>query len=177
MQHRFEIQRTWAGELLAPSDWGWVQLDTHADTLEVCWDAPWRDEPNPNVPTGECMDLWRYQAVEVFLAGPDGPGYLELEFGPAGHWLAFEFSAYRCLLERRNVHSYTWQVGQVRWTGRAVLLEVPLLTRVSRGNAHFVHHCLGERVYCSANGQRGARPDFHRSDLFLPLDGSSSGRV
>lgn len=154
-----------------------MQLSCHADTVDVWWDAPWWAEAEPAVPRGRCLDLWRYQAVELFLGTISDASYIELEFGPAGHWLALEFSGYRSLRCHHDVSAYEWQQHGQRWAGRAVLRNIPLLSRVCRGNAHFVHRCADGRSHCSAHGDPGRPPDFHRSDLFLPLDGSSLGRV
>jgi hypothetical protein len=177
IKHKFEILRTWQGESLPSNERGWVQLTLAGGVLDVCWDAPLWEEPNPRVPPGECADLWQYQAVELFLGVPGVGTYLEFEYGPAGHWLALEFSGYRTLAARRKVDSYAWQCHGTRWTGRAVVSALPLFSRVSVGNAHLVHRCRHGRTHCSASGDPAGVPDFHRGDLFLPLDGGSLGRV
>lgn len=159
------------------SERAWLRLIVAGDSLEVFWDAPYWSEAEPKVPPGECGDLWKYQAIELFLGCRNEPGYLEFEFGPAGHWLALEFSDYRHLLARRQVHSFTWCVQAERWTGRALIQGLPLLMRICVGNAHLVHRCVHGRAHCSHHGDPAAAPDFHRSDLFLPLDGGSPSRV
>ena len=35
------------------------------------------------------MGLWDYEVVELFLLNSDTEEYLELEFGPHGHYLAW----------------------------------------------------------------------------------------
>lgn len=177
MEHRFEIERTWQGELLPEASQGWMQLSSRAGSVEVWWDAPFWEEAEPDIPPGRCFDLWRYQAVELFLGAHSDASYVELEFGPAGHWLALEFSGYRSLRCHHEVSAYEWRKRDQRWTGRAVLRDIPLLSQVCRGNAHFVHRCPHGRSHCSAHGDPSRPPDFHRSDLFLPLDGSSLRRV
>jgi hypothetical protein len=198
MKHRFEILHTWQGELLPVSEQGWIEVAIRAHTLDVCWDAPWWPEPDPDTPPGECLELCRYQAVELFLGNCGDTNYLELEFGPAGHWLILEFSSYRCLQSRHAPRFYTWERyhsttcsrphwardeqpsrtrDTLRWTGRASLQGTSLLSRISKGNAHLVHRCPHGRTHCSAHSDPGGAPDFHRSDLFQALDGGSLGRV
>ena len=51
-----------------------------------------------NRPQGRLWQLWEHEVVEIFIAGEDGH-YLELEFGPWGHYLALTFSDVRQILD------------------------------------------------------------------------------
>ncbi len=40
-------------------------------------------------------ELWRHTCFEVFIRGPAGPAYYELNFSPSTEWAAYRFSGYR----------------------------------------------------------------------------------
>ena len=39
--------------------------------------------------------LWRSTCLELFLASPDDPSYLEINLSPSGAWNSYSFSGYR----------------------------------------------------------------------------------
>jgi hypothetical protein len=80
-----------------------VTLASRADGLHVT--ASSRDPDPPRIPAAapgsRVADLWHYDVVELFLVGRGGR-YLELELGPAGHFLLLSFRAPR---ERADDHA------------------------------------------------------------------------
>ena len=92
-QH-FCIERTWSGELIPPK--ACVRIDLLIDTTgaHVKIDSPFYDDVPPQEPPGSTWALWEYEVVELFLVDESG-SYLELEFGPHGHFLALRLVAPR----------------------------------------------------------------------------------
>ncbi len=131
------------------------------------WDAPPMVGPLPSQPPGCCFGLWEYPVLELFLASVQGP-YVELEFGPGGHWLAIYLSEYR----RRSVYlegvDYRWWHWGNRWRGRATV-TLPASHHWQRGNAFLIQREGGERRYMAAQAPTGSRPDFHQLDSYLLL--------
>lgn len=67
------------------------------DSLEWC--AP---EARPARRDG----LWQQTCGECFIADPTGPGYLEFNFSPSGHWAAYRFTDVR-----RGMQAHDWSQG------------------------------------------------------------------
>ena len=44
---------------------------------------------------GRMDKLWAHTCFEAFVALPDSPRYLELNFSPSGEWAAYRFDSYR----------------------------------------------------------------------------------
>ncbi|MBV8741448.1 MAG: DOMON-like domain-containing protein [Sinobacteraceae bacterium] len=51
--------------------------------------------PPPAADPGRVDELWRHTCFEAFVSESPGPGYLELNFSPAGSWAAYAFDDYR----------------------------------------------------------------------------------
>lgn len=51
--------------------------------------ARFYDDTRPDADPGYLMGLWDYEVVELFLLNSQTEEYLELEFGPHGHYLAW----------------------------------------------------------------------------------------
>lgn len=48
--------------------------------------------------------LWRHTCAELFVADPQGEGYLEFNFCPSGHWAAYAFDG-----PRRGQRPHRWR--------------------------------------------------------------------
>ena len=59
--------------------------DLHAYKVE----ANFYNDAKPDAEPGYLMGLWDYEVVELFLLNSHTEEYLELEFGPHGHFLAW----------------------------------------------------------------------------------------
>lgn len=55
--------------------------------------------PAPVAAPGPADGLWQHSCVELFVALPEQPGYLEFNFSPSGQWAAYAFADYRQRLE------------------------------------------------------------------------------
>lgn len=130
------------------------------------WSAPWMSGPAPRQAPGPCWGLWEYYVVELFLASEEGP-YVELEFGPAGHWLGIAFEHYRSPTRLLADVDYRWWRSGDRWHGRA-RIDVGMSHRWRRGNAFMIQRHGADRTYAAAHNalERETKPDFHRGDSY-----------
>lgn len=164
---RFEIEREWSGQVLGER----IAVEVHAGGLSVA--APFFGEDTRPDGEGFCARLWEHEVVEVFLGREDG-AYVELEFGPFGHWLVLAFSGYR---QGGPVHGLVNGCRVTREAGawRGELALEPrwwreVLDRSTVGNAYAIHTTQGRRRYCAAHpAADGSRPDFHRRELWQTL--------
>lgn len=120
------------------------------------------------IPTGrkgERRDeLWRTTCCEAFLADPMTPGYLELNFAPAGSWAAYEFEAYRRgmrPLEVPRAPRIVCRVTDARLTLEATLalparLRAPLQVALTA----VIEERSGTLSYWALRHSEGG-PDFH----------------
>ena len=86
LQCRLTIDQTWDGKSIPQHQQSVVVCSLSEDKLNISVDAPFYDQDPPPEPPGRLDGLWNYEVVECFLVGDSGR-YLELEFGPYGHWL------------------------------------------------------------------------------------------
>ena len=87
--------------------------------------AKFFNDPAPKEPTGSLMGLWDYEVAEVFFLNQSTQKYLELEFGPHGHYLGLKFQGSRNQIEKDAVINFEYNsiISDGFWTG---LAEVPL---------------------------------------------------
>ncbi|MBM3260626.1 MAG: DOMON-like domain-containing protein [Candidatus Sericytochromatia bacterium] len=121
-------------------------------------------------PIGARRDgLWEATCFEAFLAGENGPGYLEINVAPSGDWQCYGFSGYR---EGRLVlpEATAPELRLVRTTASLELearfsagLEAlgPQPWRV--GLTAVIEDRAGSLSYW-ALAHTGPEPDFHRAD-------------
>lgn len=134
---------------------------------------PHQAQPNiPNAPIRtRVANLWEYDVVECFLVGTDG--YVEIELGAGGHFLALDFSAPRV---RRNEYAdwqpdvaYTKDAGNGTWESRVLIPNDMLPAGLHAANAFVI---CGNAFLCY-HALPGPQPDFHQPDRFPPLIFSS----
>lgn len=160
------ITTSWDGVPLGVEAWTELGFEVRDEELAIRFDAPFYADPAPPLPAGSTPGLWEYEVVEVFLVGEAGR-YLELEFGPAGHYLALTLSGYRQVERSDHALDYVAQIGVGgRWQGSA-RAPLSLLPRgIRAANAYHIHGPPDARVYAAAVPVPGAQPDFHRTELF-----------
>jgi hypothetical protein len=154
-----------------------LRADPSGYLIEI--DALYHFDPAPPHPPGSCDGLWQFEVVELFIATAAEPGadvnagrYLELEFGPHGHYLALQFGGYR---ERAggplplDYRVTTANIGEgLRWRAEAVVPFGYVPPAPHRLNA-FAVFGVTPRCYLAHAPATGTRPDFHRLGSFVPL--------
>lgn len=166
------IDHLWDGEPAGAQERVHLELTETQDSLTVRIDAPFHGDPAPATPLGRCEGLWRFEVVEVFLVGPD-ERYLELEFGPAGHYLGLEFHGVRRVVDAHVPLDYSATRDAGRWNGVATIARGRLPSPIVRWNAFAIHGGAQQRRYLvAAPLPVGEEPDFHQIDRF-PAYGSS----
>ena len=162
------IEHTWDGLEAEADERCHVDLCLSDTALNVDIDAPFHNDPAPNAPAGSLDGLWEFEVVEVFLRG-QGDRYLELEFGPFGHYLALSLSGYR-QVERGGLGlEFTASRNATRWRGHARIGAEYLPPGLRSCNAYAIHGIGASRRYLAMSPTHGSEPDFHRLETFQPL--------
>lgn len=165
-----EIASLWDGRPARRDERVRVTAAVEGGDLVIGIDAPHHGDPPPPAAPGRREGLWEYEVVELFLAERSGR-YLELEFGPAGHWLALAFAAPR-RRERDDIAvAYAARTAAGRWRGRARVAAADLPATPWTLNAYAVHGVGAARRYLAWAPVPGAEPDFHRPDRFRAFPG------
>lgn len=163
----FRIENTWSGE---PADRPVsFSLGFEDDLLVVQIEAPYHHDPPPASPPGRLWELWEHEVVEVYVAGP-GANYVELEFGPHGHYLALRLEGERNIVDDAlPVVSYNAAIEGDRWRATAKFGRGLLPREPYRFNAYAMH---GEhpRRRLSLFPLGGTEADFHQLSSFRSLD-------
>lgn len=164
----FTIAARWDGHAVEAHEIARVAIDLSPHTIAFSIDAPFGGDPPPSSPPGRLERLWEHEVVEVFLVGPDDD-YLEVEFGPHGHYLALRFSGRRQLVDDRIALAYRATLTNERWTGIAEIERACAPWPLERGNAFAIRGCRESRLYLAAFPLGGEVPDFHRIDAYPRL--------
>jgi hypothetical protein len=137
--------------------------------VRLTWDAPHDGlTQGPQVDEGFFPELWRFEVVEVFIAGANG-AYLEFEVGPWGHFAVFAFASRRQKERNVPVQHYTAERVAGRFRGSLSFDASALPPGALRWNAHRIDGPSEARRYFSARANPGARPDFHNLAAAVPL--------
>jgi len=171
------IDNDWRGAAVAPGDRLQLTLSRSraapSANLQIEINAPFYADPAPSGPCGPTPGLWEFEVVELFLLGTQSH-YLELEFGPHGHWLALELEGVRNVVRTETspaaVRFETQLGGNGRWLGRATIDAALLPNNVQSANAYAIHGHGDQRNYLAWSPVPGAGPDFHRLEAFAPID-------
>ncbi|MCA9689160.1 MAG: hypothetical protein KC636_06085 [Myxococcales bacterium] len=174
---RITIDHLWSGQPAEPGERVHLELSVDGGDLRVDIDAPLHRDPPPPAPIGATPGLWEFEVVELFLLGA-GARYLELEFGPSGHWLALTLCGPRNVIDHPAAIEFPRPaVLHDRWQGRARVPRAALPEGLSRWNAHAIHGQGAARRYLSAIPAGGLRPDFHQLDVAAPLAAELRARL
>jgi len=162
------VGHTWAGDAVDATEVVTFAIGLDDTHLRISFDAPYHGDPSPPGPPGPTDGLWEYEVVELFLLGADRQ-YVELEFGPAGHYLALRLRGVRTVVSPVPTLIYRSALVEGRWRGEASLPVPELPAGLRACNAHAIHGTGRARRYLAAGPAPGPKPDFHRLDRFLPL--------
>lgn len=164
------IERSWDG-VVTRADAARLSLEFTEWELQIAIDAPFHGGAAPAAPAGSCPKLWEHEVVELFLLG-SAEQYLELEFGPHGHYLMLRLAGVRRVqAEGMLLLDYSARIEAPRWTGRARLPLSWLPPGWSHFNAYSIDGTGAQRRYWARFPVPGAQPDFHRLGCFEPFDG------
>ena len=95
--------------------------------------------------------------------------YVELEFGPHGHYLALSLTRPRVIAEKHLPIEYQSEIKDERWIGRAKISRDLLPKRLIQLNAFAISGVGQGRRYLSWSPLPGAKPDFHQPASFPNL--------
>ena len=172
-RYRFEVRSTWNGQPLRADEYARIDLRL-GDAIELEIEAADYGDPAPTEPAGRCDGLWNFEVVELFLLGRD-ERYLELEFGPHGHFLALSLAGRRQVVASDLRVEYEVERRAGRWHGRARARLDELPPDVVAANAYAIHGQGESRRYLAWQPVPGPLPDFHRLELFAPLARAAAG--
>lgn len=169
------LTQLWNGEPAPAGHGGRTALTVESGLLSLSWDLALSAEPRmPAAEPGFTDRLWEHDVLELFLCSRNKPErYLELEFGPGGHWLALSFSDVRVReAELAELHpELRNEVQPGRWRGRAAL-PVALVAKHA-GPAPWkglVASVTGEqRVHACWPRLPGSAADFHQPESWAPV--------
>lgn len=142
--------------------------------LEI--DAPFFHDPSPPSPPppGPYPGLYNYEVVEVFFLNSTTDHYIELEFGPHGHYLVILLTARRQTFKQLlPLPDYTVEYPSTnRWIGRVHIPRALFPSHIDRFNAYGIHgqgiNRTYEALYPAPKDSQS--PDFHRLELFQPIN-------
>jgi hypothetical protein len=137
------------------------------DTVVVI-DANLKKGRSYQVPGLQATDVWALNSRELFIAGSEGD-YLELEFGPYGHYLALSFSGVRAQSGGPHAIRFRTVILKRSWIGTAQIDRALLPAGPHRLNATTIHGVPGRRRHLSWQVLPGEKPDFHQPEQFAEV--------
>mmetsp|Transcript_37349 Transcript_37349/g.43476 ORF Transcript_37349/g.43476 Transcript_37349/m.43476 type:complete len:192 (-) Transcript_37349:643-1218(-) len=183
-----DVAFTWDGNSVPLPQRSSIRFEIDCDDLVVHIDAPYfGDKAPPSEEKGRLWELWEYEVVELFLAGPpDIHGvveYIELEVGPHGHWLALRLKGTRNIIDDniplKNVTLETpyhieddtsdGAFGRKRWKACVRMDRKLLPSGPYRALATAANGPPSNRQYLSNVPLPGPEPNFHQLDRFTPV--------
>lgn len=162
---RLVIDRLWNGDPAWAAEKSEVCFALGPGGLAVEITARFHGDQAPAVAPGRTDQLWDYEVIELFLAN-DAGHYLELEFGPQGHFLALQFSGIRQVTRSDIPIVFQAEIRDQEWRGAAQIKTLYLPEKLSRANAYAIHGPRQSRRYLAAFAVPGPHPDFHQPQYF-----------
>lgn len=123
--------------------------------------------PPPDAHPAARDGLWQHTCFEAFLGDASGPGYLEFNFSPSGHWAEYAFSEPRVRTGHvptalaaapgrgRERDVFTLEAGL-----RRAALDRPVTGHTLLGFATVLENRAGRLSYWALS-HPGRKPDFH----------------
>ena len=162
-----DIQRLWDGPTAPPALHSALHLEVIDAGLHVTTEAPTQPEPRlPDAMPGcRVADLWRYDVVELFLAGAST--YLEIELGPEGRFLALSFDGPRQLRDEHTGWRPAPRWGQAgdRWWASLTVPHAMIPPDLVALNGY----AILSGIHLAWRPLPGPKPDFHQPTRFPRL--------
>ncbi len=162
---QYTVNRTWGGQTLDAASHSVVTVSLDDVWVEVSIDAPFNGDPRPEAPAGSTWELWEHEVVELFLVGDDGH-YLELEFGPFGHFLALQLDGPRSIVSTVTDLSFSAEILGDRWRGQCRTSRLNAPQHIVRAACFAIHGVGPARTYLLSCALPGDAPNFHQPDQF-----------
>ena len=169
--HELVIDQTWDGKKIPISEMTYIRFSEDSQILAITAEGPFHNDPLPMVAPGPTPKLWEYEVTELFLLGADG-SYVEIEIGPAGHYLILILSEYRrpkTTVDPLRIETIT---KRDRFKASLHLPMSKMPKRPWRANAYAIHGTGDYRKYLAChrtNAPDVKAPDFHRLSSFKPV--------
>ena len=163
------IERLWNGEPARADETVRLTLERSTAMLTIEIDAIFHGDPPPDAPIGSTDRLWEHEVVELFLLGDDDH-YLELEFGPHGHYLAIALHGTRHVATSGATLDFAAVPTNGHWHGRAHVPVRLIPAGLRAFNAYAMHGLAASRRHLAAHPLGGTAPDFHQLQSFASLD-------
>lgn len=179
----FGLQKDWYGnELDVPAGFG-MAMDHGSFWFVASRRKPASLHPKAR-PNQFTPELWKYDTAEFFLSHPASGRYLEFNLAANGAWWSAEFIAPRVCAHQQplpvpGVKTYAELSPDGSWLSAASIPLDVLQARFgfgpkSRMNVTFIVDSP-EQKFLSAAPSDGGEPDFHRPDLFQPVQIQEGG--
>lgn len=164
------ITRTWDDKSLIDDERASISCQLDARGLKINVNASFHNDAAPDTLPGPTDYLWEYEVVELFLLGEDNH-YLEVEFGPHGHYLILLLEGIRNRKEMPSLlrMPYETKITGKQWSAFAHLPLALLPPNLTRINAYAMHGQGRTRRYLAAFPVPGPTPDFHQLQFFHPI--------
>ncbi|XP_042870370.1 uncharacterized protein LOC122252138 isoform X3 [Penaeus japonicus] len=155
-----------------------IMLQGFEAGVEMNVTAPFFNDTKPDGPSGQPFyGLWDYEVVEMFFLN-DNDEYLEVELGPWGQHLLLLLKGERNAIKHSMPLDYIAELPTDEdgmWKGSALIPPEYFPPNVTRVNAYAIHGEGKDKVYESLypapkDDPDYPQPDFHRLDLFKPID-------
>ncbi len=160
------------GGPLLPHEHAAIRFARTETSLILDINAAYYGDTPPSGPPGHHPDLWKFEVVEVFLAGPS-EHYVEVEVGPHGHHWFLELYGVRQIRSQHEALSWSHAREQGAWRARVELPWSQLPVGDLRFNAFAIHggaHAPeGVRRHLALFSHDAVTPDFHRLEHFKSL--------
>ena len=166
--HIFEFNTLWDGSKALDFECYRVGIGIVGEIVKIFVEAPFFGDSAPEKPVGSCWELWDYEVVELFLMGKDNK-YIELEFGPHGHYLCLQLHGSRNIVAKEIPLEFTVSKTKKQWRGVASFPLSLLPSGTLTGNAYAIHGQGENRRYLAWAKGTGT-PDFHQLASFKKIE-------
>lgn len=158
-----------------------TEIDAELDRIEDGAVARFRVNGDPSclrIPASaepaRADELWRTTCCELFVAGLDGPEYLEFNLSPSGQWAAYRFSDYRAGMVGLDAIATINFVPDSKGFTLEAAIKCELPNPARAGLTVVIEEVDGHIRYW-ASGFAPGKPDFHAAAVRnLFFDGVSA---